>query len=81
MIDKVERDMIVAERALHEPDFLRLIARHRATLHDEVETYLRRLSTDLVLDAVTDDRYPVVKIAWHHKGGRLPQETIVTVDI
>lgn len=81
MIEKIERDMIVAERALHENEFLRLIARHRATLHDEVETYLRRLSTDLVLDAVIDDRYPVVKIVWHHRAGRLPRETTVVVNV
>lgn len=81
MIDKVERDMIVAERALREREFLRLIARHRATLFDEVEGYFRRLSTELALDAVIDDDYPSVKIVWHHKAGRPRRETIVVVDI
>jgi uncharacterized protein (DUF2164 family) len=77
-LDKVERDIIAAERALREDEFLRFVLRHRATLHDEVETYLRKLNAELVLDNVSD-RYPVFKIKWHHRGGWATRETILTV--
>lgn len=77
-LDKVERDIIAAERSLREEAFLRRVMNHRATLHDEVETYLRQLSTDLVVDSVLDD-FPVFKIRWHHKDRWVPRETVLHV--
>jgi hypothetical protein len=77
-LDKVEHDVIAAERALHDEALLRIILRHRATLHDEVEAYMRQLNPDLALDEVRDE-YPVFKIRWHHKAGWIPRETVLVV--